>query len=873
MNKTYFKPRIKAFSALALISIYFLSSCKTDDLKDTNLPNGVTVLDSRLELSLVVEDPEIVTPIGIAVDKLDRVFVLESHTHLPPKDYTGPEGDLIKIFQDSNGDGMLDSVSVFANGIHEGMNLAFSPEGHLYLVTSRAVWVFYDRDQDGISEERKKLLELSKPTQVYAHAALLSITFSADGWMYIGRGNTGSELWVMQGSDGSEVSGFGDGGNIIRSKNDGTQVEIYSTGYWNPFDLKFDNYGRLLVADNDPDSRGPNRLVHAVQGSDFGYKSLFGGSGIHPYLAWNGDLPGTLPYAAALGEAPSGLLNTNLARLPVDYEDQMLATIWEESSIVRVKFQEKGWSVTGQTEIIVQGGEDFRPIAFASNSKGDIYFTDWVLRFYPNHGKGRIWKLSTKKDSEVLEKQPNNSRSSFDLASVSWEELKNHLVSNDPFEVHSVVMVLKNDKEKIILAAEDTNSKIRIGALIAAMKNGDRSLEYLVSDFIKDKDPDIRKMALIWVGSAQLTQYQNQIAAALTSGELDNDLFETYLETVKLLQPQFVKAYKSREITRSKSLSRELPGDFISKIIKDDSSPAGVRIFAFRYLENLIGYKDFLFSFLEMDQDPRVRLETVRTLRDLPELDVAEKLLEVAMDDDNPEILRSEALSVLAFHSLENVERIIPLLDNKEENIRIEAARYLRSKIFKPEIKEAFESRRSKSDNDAFQQQLNHAITQDVSGRPDRNDVDGWTELLNGSGDKERGRRVFYSNTSLCSNCHQINGKGGDLGPDLTQVGKSKDRKGLVSSILNPSSEMSPEWQGWYIQMKDGSRLEGRQIDVGNDDIVLYTQAKGFVSVSKKEIDTYGMIKESLMPDGLEKGLTDQDLRDLLEYLSQIGRI
>ncbi|MEB2780676.1 PVC-type heme-binding CxxCH protein [Algoriphagus sp. C2-6-M1] len=879
MSTVFLKLRKNTRFLFFLIPAFLFFSCKKNASPDQNSLSGITVLDPRLELSLAVEDPAIVTPIGIAIDDQDRVYVLESHTHLPPKEYSGPDGDLIKVFQDTNGDGTLDSVGVFAGEIDEGMNLAFSPEGDLYLVTSKAVWVFYDHDKDGVAEERKKLLELIKPDEVYAHAALLSITFSSDGWMYVGRGNTGSDLWIMQGSDGSEVTGFGDGGNIIRARNDGSEVAIFSTGYWNPFDLKFDTYGRLLVADNDPDSRGPNRLLHAVQGSDFGYKSLFGGSGIHPYSAWNAELPGTLPYAVALGEAPSGLINANLAKLPEDYKDQMLATIWEESSIVRVRFKVKGWSVSGQTEVVVQGGEDFRPIAFAADSKGNIYFTDWVIRFYPNHGKGRIWKLSAKKDEKVLERtkiyqtpEIGNSFEKSDLSLVSYEVIKDHLVSDDPFEAHAALMILEKDNERIKSAAKDSIASVRLAALLAAMKTKDKSLEYLVGDFIKDEDLRIRKMALIWVGSAQLTQYENQLETALTSGEVDNDLFETYLETVKLIQPQFVKAFQNQEITRSKSLPRELPADFISQFIQDSTKPADIKVFAFRYLKDLTLHKDFLLSFLEKDQETQIRQETIWTVQGLPDKDVAANLLKVALDIENPEIIRSDALAVLESQPLENWESIISLLDDREENVRIEAARYLRSKISSPEVKVAFESRRSEtSDQDAFQEQLILTLDQKMAGRPNNDEEKLWNELIQGQGDPERGRRVFFSNTSLCSSCHQNDGRGGDIGPDLSQVGKSKEQKGLISSILKPSAEMSPEWQGWYIKLLDGSLVQGRQIDVGNDQIVLYTQAKGFISVYKKEIDEYGMVKESLMPEGLEERLSNQDLRDLLAYLSRMG--
>ncbi|WP_194776182.1 PVC-type heme-binding CxxCH protein [Pararhodonellum marinum] len=858
-----------------LILCCFFYACKNDNPIQEQLPAGVKVLDPRLDLSVAVEDPDIVTPVGIAIDKRDRVFVLESHTHLQPKDYAGPDGDLIKVFEDSNGDGNLDKTTIFAEGILEGLNLAFSPEGHLYLVTSREVWVFYDSDGDGVSEERQKLLELTKPDYVYPHAALLSIAFSPDGWMYIGRGNTGSDLWIMEGTDGNQVSGFGDGGNIIRAKWNGSEVEIFSTGYWNPFDLKFDDYGRLLVADNDPDSRGPNRLVHAVQGSDFGYQSLFGGSGIHPYLAWDGELPGTLPIAVPLGEAPSGLLNANFAALPADYQDQMLCTIWEESNIVRVNFREQGMSLTGEAEVIVQGGEEFRPVSFASDSKGNIYFTDWVIRYYPNHGRGKIWKMTTKQDVPLLKRSEmyqapvqDKMQPLLSLTTATWEDILKHLVSDDPFEVHAAQMAMGQHPAKIQMAAKDNHPSIRMAALLTAMRSGDESMEYLVRDFLRDKDAEVRKMALIWVGSAQLTAYKNEIETVLTAGPVNNDLFQTYLETVKLLQPEFVNAYQSREITRSNTLPRSLPEGFVSEIVRDASKPSGIRVFAFRYLEDLGAHQNFLLSFLEKNHESEIRLETVRTLQGLPDKAVAAKLLEMALDTSNPEIIRSDALAVLAAQPLDDWERIIPLLDTSEENIRTEAARYLRSKISRPEVREAFEKRKDNaSPPNAFQQQLLLGLEQQMPGRPDKEEEALWQELLEGKADSERGRRVFFSNTSLCATCHQMDGKGGDLGPDLSQVGRSKDRRGLISSILYPSAEMSPEWQGWYILLKDGNRLDGRQIDVGNNDIKLYTQSKGFVSVDKKDIADYGMIKASLMPDGLEQRLSDQDLRDLLAYL------
>ncbi|WP_240469928.1 PVC-type heme-binding CxxCH protein [Cyclobacterium sp. SYSU L10401] len=869
--------------AFFILWVPVIFSCENSKVKNEPMVvDGVTILDERLELTLMKQDPEIVTPIGIAVDEKDRVYVLESHTHLPPKDYQGPDHDIIKVYEDSNGDGTWDKESVFAEGLFEGLNIAFSPKGHLYAVTSKEVWKFYDEDGDGFSERSEKLMAFTKPEQVYAHAAILSITFDNEGWMYIGRGNTGAAHWIFQGSDGKEVSGYGDGGNIIRAKTDGTELEIFSTGYWNPFDLKFDNYGRLLVADNDPDSRGPNRLVHAVKGSDFGYQSLFGGSGIHPYLAWNGELPGTLPYAVPLGESPSGLLNANLARLPQDYDDQILCSIWEESSIVRIALEEKGLSLTGSTEVILQGGEDFRPVAFAADSKGNIFFTDWVERVYPNHGKGKIWKLSAKENTERLAQRSlyeppianEKVKRLNQLLSdpTNFDQHFRNLHSDDPYVRHAAVMALSSSehREKLEQAIQDASADVRLGALLA-LRHSDHPREAaLAPQFLEDPDPEIRRMALIWIGSHGLASERENLERALTAGDFTTQLFETYLETVKLLEPQFQQAYQNKEEEISKRIPLKLPDEFIAGIVSDPSNPSQMRAYALRYLEDPADQKELLLEFLSQEAAEDLQLEIIQTLANVPDPEVADALLQVSLSTNKPVNLRAEALSALSRQPQEVWKEVIPLLEVSNENLAIAAARYLRAKSGEEAVKLAMErvlNDGSSCDSEGLRQQLMLALSQDTGKRPDPEELDEWVSLLAGPADPDRGRRVFYSSSSLCATCHVVGGRGGDLGPDLSNVGKSKNRKSLISSILLPSEEMSPEWQGWFIEMKDGTRYDGRQIDVGYDDVKLYTQAEGFIQLKKADIEAYGMADRSLMPAGLEQRLSNQDLKDLLAFL------
>src|SRR6202012_2811947 len=102
------------------------------------------------------------------------------------------------------------------------------------------------------------------------------------------------------------LKGGGEGGNIFRCRADGSHLERVATGFWNPFHMCFDTFGRLWAVDNDPDSRPPCRLVNVVQGGDYGYRFRYGRSGLHPFVAWNGGLPGAPPMASPTGEGPAG---------------------------------------------------------------------------------------------------------------------------------------------------------------------------------------------------------------------------------------------------------------------------------------------------------------------------------------------------------------------------------------------------------------------------------------------------------------------------------------------------------------------------------------------------------------------------------------
>ncbi len=376
-------------------------------------------LDPRIQISLFAENPQIVTPTGIDVDETGRVWAIESNTHFPPEGYTGHPTDRVLVFTDRNGDGKADEPVVFADGIKHAMSIAVRPawmapivlsdsssplppgEGpgvrvlptQVFVATRRDLKLLEDTDGDGKADREHILLQLDTKGD-YPHNGLAGLAFDSLDNVYIGFGENLGENYTLKGRDGVTLSGGAEGGNVYRFRPDGTKLELWSTGFWNPHASCVDALGHLFTVDNDPDSRPPCRLMHSVRGSDFGYRFRNGRKGLHPFTAWNGEVPGTLPMLAGTGEAPSGLLAYESAGLPAEYVGDLFGGSWGDHRIDRFRLKQKGASYESVAEPIIVGNEEFRPVGLATAPDGSIYVTDWVKRDYKVHGSGRIWRIS-----------------------------------------------------------------------------------------------------------------------------------------------------------------------------------------------------------------------------------------------------------------------------------------------------------------------------------------------------------------------------------------------------------------------------------------------------------------------------------------------
>ena len=127
----------------------------------------------------------------------------------------------------------------------------------------------------------------------------------------------------------------------------------------------------------------------------------------------------------------------------------------------------------------------------------------------------------------------------------------------------------------------------------------------------------------------------------------------------------------------------------------------------------------------------------------------------------------------------------------------------------------------------------------------------------------ERPRQTFQR---LCASCHTLNGKGGNIGPDLTGSG----RNGLeyfIESIVDPNSVIGLEYQLNIITKKDGSVLSGMVTEESK--VLKVRTPAGIILVNKSDIKKRQVMKQSMMPAGLLTALPDHEIVDLLRYLEK----
>jgi putative heme-binding domain-containing protein len=145
-------------------------------------------------------------------------------------------------------------------------------------------------------------------------------------------------------------------------------------------------------------------------------------------------------------------------------------------------------------------------------------------------------------------------------------------------------------------------------------------------------------------------------------------------------------------------------------------------------------------------------------------------------------------------------------------------------------------------------------------------------ELLKMKSDAANGETIFFRQQPGCAACHTIRGKGGTVGPDLSEIGTKLAKEAIVESVLEPSAGISVGYETYTLDLKSGDDAYGLLVSETADEIAI-KDPKGIVTHYKKgDVINKRQLKTSIMPTGLQQGMTAQEFADLIAFLASLKK-
>jgi putative membrane-bound dehydrogenase-like protein len=291
----------------------------------------------------------------------------------------------------------------------------------------------------------------------------------------------------------------------------------------------------------------------------------------------------------------------------------------------------------------------------------------------------------------------------------------------------------------------------------------------------------------------------------------------------------------------------------VAAIAGDASEPPGVRSLAIQTLGALPaeGAVTALAGLLSTDS-ATLRADAVQALGHLNTAAARKALQDVVLAADRDPDLRRGAVAGLAGSRQGSAW----LLDahaagRLPESLRSETARLLR--------------------NSPYQDlRIRAAAAFPPPGRIDPKRLPSIASLLPRRGDLSGGKALLAAsarNDLQCLKCHSIRGVGGNVGPDLSVIGKKASRENLFESILFPSKAIADQYLTWVIETKAGLSLTGLLVGETPDQLTLRDANGKDTVIPKKDVEARAKSPNSLMPSDLLGYMTEDDLVDVVEYL------
>ncbi len=284
------------------------------------------VEDNRSHMNWLLDDLSLQT-----VD--ERVAMFRKHLGDKADEYT-KEQDRLRLIEDTNGDGVADTATIFADGFNDiadgtGAGVLIH-NGDVFYTCIPKLWKLRDSSGDGKADSKEALADGFGVRVAFRGHDMHGLQLGPDGRVYFSIGDRGYHVTNKEG----KLLHHPETGAVFRCDLDGSHLEEFAVGLRNPQELAFDDFGNLFTGDNNSDGGDKARWVYVVEGGDTGWRMYYQYADNrgpwnrehiwHPYREDAATTAVQPAYSIApiinLGDGPSGLVYYPGTGLPERYK-------------------------------------------------------------------------------------------------------------------------------------------------------------------------------------------------------------------------------------------------------------------------------------------------------------------------------------------------------------------------------------------------------------------------------------------------------------------------------------------------------------------------------------------------------------------------
>ncbi len=387
---------LSACRGLLIVPVLLFAACSSNEEDGTTYPeddprNELASFEvaEGFEVTLFAAEPLVVKPIQMNWDAQGRLWVISSTAY--PLSKTGEEAnDKVFIIEDTDGDGVADKSTVFAEGLVQPTGV-LPGDGGVYVANATEVIHLSDTDGDGKADTRRTVL--SGFGTADTHHLIHTFRWGPEGRLYFNQ-----SIYIYSHVETPWGVRRLEGGGVWRLQPHTLELDIYAKGLVNPWGLRFDQYGQSFLTDG----AGGEGINYAFPGATF-----LASPGSERIL--RGLNPGQPKHC--------GLEIVSGRHLPESWAGSLITNDFRANRVNRFELEEQGSGYVSKQmpDVLWTDHVAFRPVDISVGPDGAIYIADWYNPII-QHGevdfhdpqrdreRGRIWRITAKKSKLV--KQP-----------------------------------------------------------------------------------------------------------------------------------------------------------------------------------------------------------------------------------------------------------------------------------------------------------------------------------------------------------------------------------------------------------------------------------------------------------------------------------